>query len=97
MIRGIAARIRQLTPALLQPPLEVTVGPAEPDVRASARSFGGALYVIAVNAGTAPASVQLHTPELGARPVTGAGQARDGTLAVTLPARTVRIYIAAPE
>jgi hypothetical protein len=97
VIGGIAARIRQLEPALLQPPLDVTVEPAAPDVRASARTYGGAVYVIAVNAGTAPASVQLHSPELGSRRVTGGAQARDGTLAVTLPAHSVRIYIAAPE
>ena len=45
-----AARIRQLEPALLQPVQPVHVE-AAPGVRAAARSYHGALYVIAVNAG----------------------------------------------
>jgi len=52
--------------------------------------------VIAVNAGTAPAAVQLRLPELGSRNVVGAGPAHDGALSVTLPARSVRVYVAPP-
>ena len=51
VISGISTRIRQLEPALLQPAQPVSVE-GGPDVRAAARSYHDAVYVIAVNAGT---------------------------------------------
>jgi hypothetical protein len=71
-------------------------------VRASARSFGGALYVIAVNAGTSAATVQLNAPGLAGRPlrVDGDGsrlvQSNGSDFVAVLPAMSVRIYTAAP-
>lgn len=58
-IHDVAQRIRQLGPVLLRPPLPVSVEPANAWVRASARSYEGATYTIAVDAGTAPATVAL--------------------------------------
>ena len=101
VIGGIAARIRQLEPALLQPALPVSVEPRLPLVRASARTLGGAVYVFAVNAGTQIASVRLALPTLESRQVVVAGssgtlRANNGTLAVVLPPLSVRIYVAPP-
>jgi hypothetical protein len=101
VIRGLADRIDQLRPALLTAPVRVTVAPAAPSVRASARRFGGALYLIAANAGTSAARVILATPELDGRVVLDAGgdarlSAVAGRLTVTLPPRTVRILVAPP-
>jgi hypothetical protein len=80
VVRGIANRIRQLEPALLKRPRPVTVKPAAPLVRASARVFAGRRYVIAVNAGTAAARVALDgvevtLPPLGVRLLVGDEQA----------------------
>ena len=101
VIDGITRRIRQLEPVLLAPPRPVTVAPADPLVRASARRLGDALYVIAVNAGTSAARLTLTTPGLGGRAVLDAAagaalQAAAGGLTVTLPPRAVRIFVALP-
>jgi hypothetical protein len=101
VVHGVAARIRQLAPALLTAPVPVRIAPAAPSVRASARLLGGAVYVIAVNAGTTRADVSLALPQLADRTVLVAGrgrplQARSGTLAAALPPRSVRIYVAPP-
>jgi hypothetical protein len=100
-VHGIAERIQQLEPALLQPPLPVGIEPAEPAVRASARSFGGALYVIAVNAGAGVATVLLHAPGLAGRPLRVDGGRRlvpssGSDFVAVLPAMSARIYTAAP-
>jgi hypothetical protein len=99
-IAGVAARVKQLEPALLQPALAVTADAAS--VRASARELNGALYVIAVNAGLTRAPVRLTQPGLANRTVTVAGTSRtltaqDGTLSDALPPLGVRIYVAAPS
>ena len=100
-VHGIAERIQQLEPALLQPPLPVGIEPAEPAVRASARSFGGAVYVIAVNAGAGVATVLLHAPGLAGRPLRVDGGRRlvpssGSDFVAVLPAMSARIYTAAP-
>jgi len=61
-IGGVAARIRQLEPALLQPAVSLDVGASSPDVRASERDYHGARYFFAVNAGTTPATLRLPAP-----------------------------------
>jgi hypothetical protein len=101
-IRGIADRVRALLPALVQPPVAIGVSPAVPGVRTSGRAFGGAFYVIAVNAGAQAASVTLRANELGDRSFVEAGRsallrAHDGALAIALPAMSARIYVAAPQ
>ena len=100
-IHGIAARIKQLGPALVQPTLPVAVAPATSPVRASARELNGALYVLAVNPTNAPAAVTLREPDLGDRPMLVLGQSKTiaasgGKISVTLPALAARIYVAAP-
>lgn len=100
-LHGIAERIQQLEPALLQPALPVGIEPSVPSVRASARSFGGALYVIAVNAGTSVAIVHLRVPGLGGRPLQIDGRAQlvpshDSDFVAVLPTMSVRIYAASP-
>ena len=100
VVGGITRRIRQLEPALLQPFVPVGVDGSS-TVRASARAYDDALYVIAVNAGTAPADVGLTLPELGDRTLLVLGHeervtARDGTITAHLPPLTVRIYVAPP-
>jgi hypothetical protein len=99
-IRGIAERIHQLEPALLRPVLPVGVDGA-PTVRASARTYDDALYLIAVNAGATAADVRLQLPELADRTLLVLGRhellaAHGGTLADRLPPLSVRIYVAPP-
>lgn len=101
-IRRVARRIRQLEPALLRPVLPVRVEPATSGVRASARALGGALYVIAVNPGAAPARVSLRLPGLGDRALQVLGRPRrlhaaGGSVSDRLPPFGVRIYVAPPE
>jgi hypothetical protein len=100
-IQGIATQIRQLEPALLQPVQPVTVAGGG-DVRASARAYNGAVYVIAVNAGTTASDVQLTVPGLGDRSLKILGGTRTvvaqhDTFADRLGPLRVRIYIASPR
>jgi hypothetical protein len=79
-------------------PVEVA-GP--PTLRASARAYHDALYVIAVNAGFAPADMTLKLPQLGDRPLlvlgsAGRMNAHDGAIVDRLPPLGVRIYDAPP-
>ena len=100
-IHGIATRIRQLGPALVQPALPVSVDPATSPVRASARELDGALYVVAVNPTSTPVAVTLHEPDLGDRTVQVLGRpntiaAKGGAIGDVLPGLAARIYIAPP-
>jgi hypothetical protein len=67
-IGAVAARIRQLEPALLTPALPLDVDASSPDVRASERDYHGARYLFAVNAGATPATIQLPA---AAQPLVG--------------------------
>jgi hypothetical protein len=67
----------------------VQIESSSPDVRASARTYHGARYVIAINAGTTPASVTV--PELGA------GAIVLGDSGTVLPPLGVRIYVVPPR
>ena len=101
VIHGITDRVRRLEPALLQPALPVAISPETPTVRASARDSAEAVYVIAVNAGTTDAAVQLTEPSVGNRTLDVVGtpqtvQAQNGTFTATLPPLSVRIYVAPP-
>jgi hypothetical protein len=100
VIAAIGARIRQLEPALLQPVVPVQTDGAA-GVRATARSYNGAVYVIAVNAGTTAADVRFTVPDLGDRTLTVLGgsatlHARDGVFTDRLAPLRVRIYFAPP-
>ena len=101
-IRGIADRIRQLEPALLQSAQPVHVEAAAPGVRAAARVYHDAIYVIAVNAGTKGTHVQLTLPGLRNRTLLVLGESK--TLSAHRDALTdwlaplaVRIYIVPPS
>jgi hypothetical protein len=101
VVQAIAARVRQLEPALLQPVQAVTVEGGA-DVRASARTYNGAVYVIAVNAGTTASAVRLTVPGLGDRTLRVLGepaplQAHGDAFADRLGPLRVRIYVAAPR
>jgi hypothetical protein len=100
VIRGIAARIHQIEPALLQPARPVHVD-AAPAVRASARLYHGAVYVIAVNAGTAATDIRFTVPGLGTRRLltlgrSGSINARGDTFTDRIGPLGVRIYVAPP-
>ena len=101
-IRGIADRIRQLEPALLQPAQPVHVEAAAPGVRAAARIYHDAVYVIAVNADTRGTQVHLTLPGLRDRTLLVLGEsktvnAHDGTFTDWLAPLAVRIYVAPPS
>jgi hypothetical protein len=87
-IASVAARVRQLEPALLAPVEPVQIESSSPDVRASARTFHGARYVFVVNAGTTPASVSI--PELGTSAIVL------GSRGTALAPLGVRIYVLPP-
>ncbi|HEX3225233.1 MAG TPA: hypothetical protein VHQ89_03985 [Gaiellaceae bacterium] len=87
-VASVAARVRQLEPALLEPAEPVQIESSSPDVRASSRTFHGARYVFVVNAGTTPASVTI--PELAGSAIVLGSQ---GT---ALPPLGVRIYVVPP-
>lgn len=100
VLGGVAARIRQLEPALLEPVQPVKVE-AAPGVRAAARTYHGAVYVIAVNADTKASDLRLTVPGLGNRTLLVLGQAktikaRGDVLTDHLRPLDVRIYVAAP-
>ena len=100
VIGGIAARIRQLEPALLEPVQPVHVA-AAPDVRAAARTYHGAVYVIAVNAGTTASDPRLTVPGLRNRTLLVLGTsktvtARGDVFTDRLRPLDVRIYVAPP-
>ena len=75
VIRGISARIHQLEPALLQPVQPVHLE-SDPAVRASARFYRGAIYVLAVNAGTKAADIRCTVRGLGNRRLLVLGASR---------------------
>jgi hypothetical protein len=100
VIRGITARIRQIEPALLQPaqPVHVEVSP---QVRAAARVYHDAVYVIAVNAGTKATGIRITVPGLGNRTLLVLGTSKSltahgDTFADRLRPLGVRIYVAPP-
>jgi hypothetical protein len=100
VVAKVVRRVRQIEPALLQPVIPVAVE-ASPGVRASARAYEGALYVIAVNGGDTPSDVRLTLPALRDRPLLVLGGERTaavgGVISDRLPPLGVRIYVAPPE
>jgi hypothetical protein len=67
----------------------VQIESSSADVRASARTYHGARYIFAINAGTTPAS--LTVPELGE------GAVVLGDAGPVLPPLGVRIYVVPPR
>jgi hypothetical protein len=66
-IAVLSREIRGLAPALVSPDAPVTVDPLGGSMRAGARNYGGALYIIAVNAGSAPLRPTITAPGLDGR------------------------------
>lgn len=100
VIRGIASRIRQIEPALLEPLQPVSIE-AAPDVRAAARTYHGAVYVIAINAGTKATDLRFTVSGLGNRTLLVLGKsktvtARKDVFTDRLRPLDVRIYVAPP-
>jgi hypothetical protein len=98
-IAAMARDVKTLAPALLQPEAPVEAAPSS--VRVTARSYGGALYVIAVNPGRASAQTTISVPGLGGRTLTVLDEQRqiasDGdSFADALPPLAARIYVAPP-
>lgn len=101
-IRGIAARIHQIGPALFRPPLPVRIDFGTSFVRASARELNGALYVIAVNAGRSATPVRFDVPGLDGRTLAIAGSTKvihthGDVLLATLPAMSAYVLVAPPR
>ncbi len=97
-IAAIARDVTALGPALLSPdaPVEATGG-----IRAGARFYNGAFYIVAVNAGRAPTTATLRVPGLGERELTVLGSLRriraaSGAFADSFAPLEVRVYLAPP-
>ena len=89
-----------LAPALLSPIVNATFSPQSP-VRVSARKYNGALYIIAVNTSTSPATASFSVPALAGRKLRVFADGRTvtpmGNLVVDkLPALGVAVYVAPP-
>jgi hypothetical protein len=99
-VRRINRDILALAPALLDQVVNASWSVANP-VRVGVRRHNGALYVIAVNTSTGPATASFTVPGLGGRKLHVFGDGRIvtayGDLAVDkLPGLGVAIYIASP-
>jgi len=91
--------IQALGPVLLAPAAPVS---ADGPVEATARSFGGAFYVFAVNPTYAPVSATIRAPGLDGRPLQVLGENRavtpkDGAFADDFAPLAVHLYVAAPQ
>jgi hypothetical protein len=98
-ILGVARDVQAIGPALLAPdaPVSITDGP----VKVGARSYNGALYVIAVNSGYSAAAATIAVPGLNGRPLTVLDEARqvasDGdSFHDAFAPLAVHLYVAAP-
>ena len=101
----IAAAITQVThdvkaigPALLAP---ASPASADAGVRVTARAYGGALYVIAVNPASQPVQATIRVPGLAGRPlgVVSEGrqlQARGDAFSDSFAPLAAHLYVAAP-
>jgi hypothetical protein len=92
--------IVSLAPALLSPVVNATFSPASP-VRVSARKYNGAVYVIAANSSTSPATASFTVPGLAGRKLRVFADGRTvtpmGNLVVDkLPPLGVAVYVAPP-
>ncbi|HVN62265.1 MAG TPA: hypothetical protein VMT59_13450 [Gaiellaceae bacterium] len=90
--------IQALGPVLLQP--EAPVSAAAP-LEATARSYGGAFYVFAVNPTYAPVTATISAPGLDGRPLEVLGESRNvtpanGAFADEFAPLAVHLYVAAP-
>ncbi|MFO7571116.1 MAG: fibronectin type III domain-containing protein [Gaiellaceae bacterium] len=99
-VRRVNREIVALAPALLSPATRVaTLG--DSPVRVAARRYNGALYVIAANASTSPASARFSVAGLGGRKLRSFTDGRDvrtqGDIVTDkLPGLGTTVYVAAP-
>ncbi len=99
-IGSLSRQIASLAPALLGPEVPVTTTPAGP-VRAGARSFDGATYVIAVNPSFSRTQMRITVPGLGSGLVWVLGEGRavpivHGSFGDYFRGLAVHIYVAPP-
>ena len=99
VISGVARDVARLGPAIYQPGQPVSVDSKQ--VLISARLWGGALYVFAVNSGWTATDATFKLPSLNGRPLTVMGESRrvnsDGdTFTDHFASMGVHLYIAAP-
>ncbi|MFN2467530.1 MAG: hypothetical protein ABR521_05285 [Gaiellaceae bacterium] len=98
-IADVSRDVAKLGPALLSPATPVVA--AHPLVRAGARSYQGASYVIAVNAGFTATQATIRVPWLGQAPLTVLDENRrvaaiDGAITDSFAPLAVHIYVAEP-
>jgi hypothetical protein len=101
-IASVSHDVQELGPALLAPAVAASVEPAAGPVRVGARSYNGALYVIAVNSSRSRARATITVPSLGGRPLSALGEARQipangNSFVDTFPSLGVHLYVAAPS
>lgn len=99
-VRVVNREIAALAPALLGPVVNATWSPQNP-VRVGVRKYNGALYIIAANTSTSPASASFTVPGLAGRKLRVFGDGRVvtplGNLVVDkLPGLGTTVYIASP-
>jgi hypothetical protein len=75
-ITQVTHDVKALGPALLAPAAPAAVETAASPVRVTARTYNGAVYVIAVNPTSQPAQATLRVPGLGGRGLTVLGEGR---------------------
>ncbi len=90
--------IQALGPVLLAPEAPVS---ADAPVEATARSYGGAFYVFAVNPTYAPVKATIRAPGLGGRPLQVLGENRtvtpnDGAFTDDFAPLAVHLYVVPP-
>lgn len=99
-IGRLSREIASLAPALLAPEIPVSTDPRSP-VKASARAYHGATYVIAANASFSRVTARIAVPGLGASRVRVFGQGRtvrveNGVIRDSFRGLQARMYVAPP-
>jgi len=99
VIGSISDQVAALGPALQAPSVAASSSVAQ--VRVGARSYGGAVYVFAVNAGYSAADAKISVPGLAGRPVSVFGEGRrlgaaDSSFTDHFEPLAVHVYIAQP-
>jgi hypothetical protein len=98
-IAGVARDVARLGPAVYMP--SAGASDDSPQVQISARTWGGALYVIAINSSYSPADATITAPSLSGRTLTVMGESRrvdavGDTFQDHFAPLAVHIYIAPP-
>jgi hypothetical protein len=100
-ILQVGEEIAALTPALMSPPLPVTVEPAGGPVHAVGHRGGGTLLLVGVNASRSASQATFRVPALGARTLDVLGEsrsvtARGGSVSDSFGPLAVHIYVTEP-